>query len=353
MRFSVVRAVCTIVFAIFCWLWLYAFQADALAVVLQVRGLECNSGILLMGALLTTVCLLVLQFLVWLLIPLRGYFYAFTFVPSSILLAMLSRTPLFIDEGTSMLRFFLVPVLLIALYLFAALIIRGGQIGSQHTVHILFLRLTWVNVLILLFQMACVAASCNTNAVYLYRVRIEQLMLKGQFDKALLIGDRSLETDGSLTMLRVYALARQGVLGEQLFHYPVIGSSESMLPSGGAQLLCYPADSLYQYLRSSSSAQADYLLCGLLIDRDLDKFARQLKHFYPDMINLPRHYREAITLYNHLRSQPVVEFHDPVLEEDFRNYQELKRKYPLVTERRYRLLKVYGHSYWFYYECSK
>ena len=97
-------------------------------------------------------------------------------------------------------------------------------------------------------------------------------------------------------MIRMYAMARRGELGERLFHYPIVGGSNTMLPTSGAShFVLYPVDSLYHafgarpahpmlpttYLKAldgktSSADRAgialDYELCGLLIDRKLDDF---------------------------------------------------------------------------------
>ena len=65
---------------------------------------------------------------------------------------------------------------------------------------------------------------------------------------------------------------------------------------------------------------------------------------------LPRHYREAMTLYTHLRSKPVMVYHNSVMEEDWKNLQELEAEYPDLTERKGRVEEHYRGTYWYYYE---
>ena len=135
------------------------------------------------------------------------------------------------------------------------------------------------------------------------------------------MGDESLEADAPLMMIRMYALARTDALGERLFEYPVSGSSSEILPTNGkARLLLCPEDSIYRFLgarpaepmeperylrmlqrRDSVPRKAigDYLLCSYLIDKNLDRFARELGGYYPIDERLPKHYREALTLYIH------------------------------------------------------
>jgi hypothetical protein len=66
--------------------------------------------------------------------------------------------------------------------------------------------------------------------------------------------------------------------------------------------------------------------------------------------HLPKHYREALTLYCHSRSNPVVTYSVPVVEEDFANYQELKKQYQDPMERKTRVSEEYRGTYWYYYE---
>ena len=126
-------------------------------------------------------------------------------------------------------------------------------------------------------------------------------------------------------MLRILALARRGELGERLFCYPVAGSSADMLPrlrDSRSRLRLLPIDSVWrafgarpvymvtarQFLNALSIDSVphpmwrDYILCGHLIDRDLDGFALLLPHYYPDSIagELPRFYREAMDLHDAL-----------------------------------------------------
>jgi hypothetical protein len=196
-------------------------------------------------------------------------------------------------------------------------------------------------------------------------------------------------------MIRMYAMARRGELGQRLFHYPIVGGSNMMLPTSGAtSFVRYPVDSLYRalgarparkmlpttYLKALARRAAltadslgaggratggqseamirDYVLCGLLIDRQLDAFVDQLRVSYVsgdslDTESLPQHYREALTLYNHLRRHPALVYRNPVMEEDFQNLQELERKYPDATERQGKVEDLYGFTYYYYYYYAR
>ena len=97
--------------------------------------------------------------------------------------------------------------------------------------------------------------------------------------------------------------------------------------------------------------QRRYLLMGYLLDKRLDDFAKWVGKFYDLNDTLPQHYREALVLYSHLRSQPVVDYHHAVTEADFADYQQLERSEPNNKVLRQNLLRdTYGNTYWYYYE---
>ena len=97
----------------------------------------------------------------------------------------------------------------------------------------------------------------------------------------------------------------------------------------------------------------DYMLCGYLIDRQIDLFAREIGKCYHINDSLPKHYREALTLYTHLRTNPVVVYHNAVMDEDYDNYQELERTYANLTERKGKVEEKYRETYWYYYKYEK
>ena len=92
------------------------------------------------------------------------------------------------------------------------------------------------------------------------------------------------------------------------------------------------------------------MLCAQLIDRNLDAFVDLIGNYYNLEQELPRHYREALTLYAHLRSNPAVVRQDNVMEEDYADLQKLEAAYPDSTERKIRVAEKYFGSYWYYYK---
>ena len=92
--------------------------------------------------------------------------------------------------------------------------------------------------------------------------------------------------------------------------------------------------------------QGDYLLCGHLLDRKIDAFALAVKRYYDLDASLPKHYREALVLYNHIRSNPVVTYKHEVADADYADFQKLMRE---CGSNKTRLRDVYGNTYWYYY----
>lgn len=369
------RILCAIVFVVFCFLWLYFFQADLLTVVQHALSHGQTSYQRLLGTVLVTAILQLLQWGVCAVTRLRKRWHALTYLPSLVLLALMTAVS---EDFHSRLSFsiwaWLAPLLLV-LWLMAVFVARFMEANESVERTGLFSRQTWTNMLTLALMILLVTLTTNTHAVFHYRTHVETALANGDYDEALRVGNRSHETDVSLTMLRVYALSRQGLLGEQLFRYPVTGStSDDLLPlNGRGHALLIPADTIYRHLGAkpagpmstrryldlllqsgkATPAVGDYLLCGLLLDRDLDDFARNIGRFYELNESLPRHYREALVLYAHLRSHPVVVYHDAVTDTDWADLQELERNYPDATERKGKVMEKYAGSYWYYYEYMK
>ena len=373
-----IRLMCAIVFLLFSFSYLYFFQADILAVAQHVLSKGMTHYNRLVGAFLITLALYLFQLLVYAFLRLRKRSHALTYVPSMLLLAMITDVSSDIDRHFSMGAWWWVFPLVIVVWLPLALLARAlRNIEPDIEQMSLFSRAMWINMLVMCFLIICVVSIGNTNAVFHYRMRVESALLTGDYQRALKVGKKSLETDADLQMIRMYALSRTGEMAERLFEYPVAGNSSTMLPvEGKSHFSMYPVDSLYKYLgarpgnpmttarylelmlrRDSIGDKriVDYQLCGLLLDKRIDDFVCALRQHYAvdDTLNidhLPKHYREAMSLYTHLRSKPVVVYHNSVMDEDWRNLQELEAMYSDFTERKGKVEEHYRGTYWYYYE---
>ena len=373
-----IRLMCAIVFLFFSFSYLYYFQADILAVAQHVLSKGMTHYNPLVGALLITLALQLLQLLVYALLRLRKRSHALTYLPSMLVLAVLTDVNTDIDQHLSLGAWWWLFPLIIILWLPIALFARALRDVEPESEPVgLFSRAMWINMLVMCVLIIIVVSVGNTNAVFHYRMRAESALLRGDYQHALKMGERSLETDADLQMIRMYALSRTGEMAEHLFEYPVAGNSSTMLPvEGQSHFSMYPTDSLYKFLGARPKGEmttarylelmqrrdtvddkhiADYQLCGLLLDKRIDDFVLALRQHYAegDTLNidrLPRHYREAMTLYTHLRSKPVVVYHNSVMDEDWKNLQELEAQYPDPTERKGKVEEHYRGTYWYYFE---
>jgi hypothetical protein len=367
-----IRVMCAIVFVLFSFSWLYFFQADQMAMAQH----ELSSGMTryspLLGTLIITAVLMLLQWLVFSIFRLTKRFHALTYVPSMTLLALITEVSRQIVSADGVSPWiWVLPVLVLLLWAAVSYVARVAQEVETDLSYAILSRPMWINSLLMALQIMCVAWTSNTNAVSHYRMQTETLLADGAYQKALEVGKYSDESDANLLMLRMYALARENALGERLFEYPITASVEQILPTSGRTRMYFcPEDSLYRFLggrpaeamtpmhfldllerRDSvvSRQVADYKLCALLIDRQIDRFAREVGKYYALDERLPKHYREALVLYTHSRSNPIVTYHHAVTDEDWRNLQELESRYPNPTERKGRVEDQYHGTYWYYY----
>lgn len=367
------KVMCAVIFLLFSFLWLYEFQADILAIAQHVLSHGVTQYNRSVGAILITIVLYILQRFIANVTKMSCRFYALTYFPSMLILAVVSDINPDIDQHFSFGAWVWVfPFLLMVWGVFVwfvrqtmSLGLDDGQYGSVSSV-----RKLWLNMLQMIIMMLCVTLVGNTNSVFHYSAHVEVALMNGDVDEALMVGDKALETNERLTLLRAFALSKKGKLADRLFNYPVKGTSETLLPMQvKPQLL--PEDSIWKYLGAHSSktvssefyyermerdtlgtsAMIDYRLCGYLINRDLNSFVRVLPKYYEvsDTLPLPRHYKEALVLYQHLTAHPAIVYHDPVLAEDWNNLQQLKVKYSKEPERKYRIFDNYQKSYWYYY----
>lgn len=349
---AVIRTACAIVFILFTFLYLYYYQADLLAYSQHVFSSGRTHYNHVVGATLITLVLSLLSFGVWSVTKLDGACHALVYFPSLLALTVLTSA---VPVSQQALRFpswlWVTPVLL-ALFIGFILFRRQSPL-ADHASYFNLMRVGWINFMSLALMLLGVGLLSNHDNVVHFRLQAENNMKSQQFAKALLAGKKSPDTDESLTMLRVYALSATHQLPEKLFTYPLKGGSKSMLPQpSGAHTLLLPAKDIVQQSRRDA---LNYQLCGALLDKNIDRFAQLVKahELVNDSVKLPRHYAEALTLYTHLRSTPVVIYKHNVLETDYKDYQKVDREATNERERKNRLRDTFGNTYWYYYQYGQ
>jgi hypothetical protein len=366
------QVACAIVFCLFSFCWLYWFQTDVLAVAQHVLSGGVTHYNRTVGALLITFVLMLLQQVVTALVRLYHRSHAITYLPSMLFLAVISDVNPDMERGCVLGGWWIAVPLVILLWGGGVWVARQSlPILSEKMYSNVFSRGTWMNLFQLTVMMLLVVATANSNAVFHYRAHAETALLTHDTDEALRVGWESHETDVHLTMLRAYALSQQGLMGERLFEYPIVGTGNDLLPlpSSRSRLLLLSADTLFLHLGAkprgkmtasryydllerdtlATRAVADYRLCGLLVDRRIDDFAAQLPKYYAINDSLPRHYREALVLYAHQRSHPTLIYHHAVMDEDWDDFHKLSSAYSDKRERKGKVYDHYATSYWYYY----
>lgn len=367
---AVLKAVCAGVFVLFSFVYLYFYQADLLAAAQHSLSGGTTHYEPLIGATLITLALMLVQWAVYAVTRLSGASHALTYLPSSLALALLTTLTVGDDGvGCPTTVCWLLPLLLL---LWIGVVFVVKQIPARRTDGGFPVSSLWINMLTLCLFFIIIGTTANGNDIYHYRLRMESRLIKGDYDGALSVAVKAEHSDANLTMLRIYALAQKGLLGERLFTYPVVGSSSDIVPTqqdNGTRCIMLSPDAVYRLLgarpQQSQSVNAflssrinkakpnhaviDYVLCGYLIDRDLDNFVKTLSHYYNIDAHLPRHYREALTLYTHQRSNPLLVYHDEVMDTDFNDFQQLLRQSPDTNARRLSLMEQYAGTYWTYF----
>lgn len=349
---------CAIIFITFTYVYLAFYQADVLAVAQHVFSGGLTNYSYTLAPLLITLVLYLLQVGVYAVTRVKRRFHGLTYFPSFLVLTMITDIPVDVDHHHSLGAWWI--ILPLCLILWGGLIWIARQLEPIETEphsNGWFSRYMWVNLLQMLVMILLVNFIASNDRLFHERMRMEHLMKEKQYEKALEVGEQSLQTDSSLTMLRIACLYRTGELGSRLFSYPLVGGSQSMYINGTsvkalmwhAPVWMHGTSPWMKKHRLKYRLSKEYELCALLLDKKLDEFVRKLVKYH-ELTKLPTHYKEALLLYCHLRTHPIVEFHDNVMDADFADYQSMERKYSNPVERQSVLRDTYSNTYWYYYD---
>ena len=369
------RVVCALLFLVFTFCYLYCYQDNLLAMGQHVLSNGQTHYDRLVGTVIITFVLWLMQICLYMLTRVKGGFHILTYVPSIVCLTALTSIDSDIVHGVTLGWWWLTAPLLIVVNVILLFYVRQLQAYEpQDFSHGFLGRRAWINYSGLLVLLVFVMLCSNHRQVLHARLEIEQCIEAGDYQKAVKVDAHSLHTDSTLTSLRVYSLSLAGLLPDKLFEYSLVGSSSVMLPDNPnvCYLICGKAPfyqrlggmfrqkmSAMHYLRFvhqhhlATSVAHDYLLCAYLLDGDLEAFVHAIGKYYNLKQPLPKHYREALVLYAHLRSNPYIVYHNSVMEADFADFQSLIKQYSNLNERLSALRDTYGNTYWVYYYRMK
>lgn len=353
------RLACAIVFILFTYLYLSCYQGDILAVAQHVLSGGLTNYSYVMSPIIITLVLYLLQLGVYALTRVGKTLHGLTYFPSLLVLAVITDIPCDVDTNKSLGAWMWIAPLLLILFGGVMWVVRQLEPyeAEVHTNGWLSKR-TWWSFFQLVVMMILVVLVANGDQVFHERMKMERLMKEGKYAEALRVGKSSLETDFSLTMLRVACLHRVNKMGDRLFAYPLVGGSKAMIPdSVTVKALMWES---FRWMQPQWMGKPryripyDYKLCGLLLDKRLDDFVTEVQKYYDvKSPSLPTHYKEALMLYTHKRSNPKFVYKNAVIEADFQDYQTLEHKSSNALERQSALRDVYGNTYWYYYQFGK
>lgn len=364
-----VRTLCAILFLVFSFLYLYHYQADVIAYTQHV----CSGGQTqyhrVIGTVLIIVTAFIIQFGLGRVLNRLNLLYAWSYIPS--LMAIIALTGIRVQDGvwTFGTLKYLLPLAIVAYALLSYWLLRICNI-MKYMYRFSPATVVISNMSCMLISFSITLCAGNHDRSLHDRLRMERCVMEGEYGAALDVARHVSAMDNSVSMLTAYALSNKGELADRLFTYNMASGSSFLTPSGsGGRLLMMPSSAIYKALgfwpmqdmpaskyfdflyrhHLGSKASFDYRLVSYLLDKRIDKFAASVQKAYDLGKPLPQHYREALVLYAHLRSNPVLIIHDDVMEADFQDFQKLMRTHASKAELRNKVRDVYGNTYWFYY----
>ncbi len=373
---------------LFSFCYLYFLQGDILAEAQYVFSKGVTTYSITGGAIIISLILQVVQWIVALLSRLPARWHALSYFPSALMLAILSC----VDRETIEVFSFgvwvwLAPLALVA-YVVAVLLIRAFSWETESDLYNIKSQI-YPNFILLFLFILGVGAVPQSSDVYHYELKTERLLLDGQYEEATKVGERSLCSSVRLTQLRMYALSEQDLLAERMFDYPQYYGSKGLLDVTDTlsvyrfspQCICrhlgaysdpsvHSTERYYQLVLGDSiwnEHTVDYYLCSLLLDKKLNQFKQELPRYYnlADSIEgvydgLPRAYREALLLIGQRKyaldgkvvvgADTLTTFTDYDMIDRFRDYNELKSSLKDKTELINRTRRQFGNTYWWYYD---
>ncbi|MGL5957961.1 MAG: DUF6057 family protein, partial [Phocaeicola sp.] len=233
-----------------------------------------------------------------------------------------------------------------------------------------FVKLFACNVFALSLGAIMTISIGNSNINLHHELAIQSAIKQGKWECAEKVGRNSLEATQALTALRSFAFSKAGTLSNIMFNYPQeYGSNGLIMDQLSPNTIYYTADSVYNYLGAQPLAEEstahylsriyksgegtdavqDYYLCSLLLDKELDQFAEEIKTATFNEGVLPRYYQEAVLLCKLRDTTYVCPTINSELEGRLEHFLARKREFASPVEEKNRMRREFGDSYWWYF----
>ncbi len=357
---------CILIFAAFSFFYLLRFQADVLfyAQYSLSEGTVHFSPLFLAAvvtlALLLLTCLLALTCL-------KNYSFlpAVFHLPSALLLASICdvhivETNLNDLFGTTWIWCAAITLILVI----------GNFLQYKRRLKITY-RSAWQAAAINLFGMILILIVAvfagNTHEGTHERLRCERCILAGDYEGVIRYVNRYAVNMPETAMMKAYAMAQTGQMGERFFEQNVMNGSESLFPIGDNILLMLSPTLIFEAVGGTPAkgmtgrkclellydcgditpVGREYLYVACLLDRDLDAFVKYYAHDADTTAaDIPKHYAEALEIYRH---RPTSMTDEDELASEYAAFSTLRNSRANKMIRENELRDLYGDTYWFYY----
>lgn len=364
-----IRYICSILFASFSFIYIYVFQGKLLALMQDYLSDGITRNNTFLTAILFTLLLMLLQWFINRLSKLHGRWEALSYIPSCMLLALLTD----VNDGTMLYSaskwLWCIP---------ACALIYIGVVWLNRMVSVRkidFFGKLWPNMLTFSLLFVLTAQISNHAPAPHMELAAWHYMHEGKYDRLLEVGRRSDDYNAELTSLRNLAMAKTDQLGNLLFHYPQHYGSDGLLYNRHSkQSNTYGAAEFYSHLggntpyggesgsmfyqrlsqKNDSLIYRNLYLAALLLDKQLPTFVNETADLVASAVSAPLHYQEAWLLYNELHPDAPIPFTaSNDLIQQFKAYRALQAEYAdnaIIAKNV--LLRRFGNTLWFYYDYA-
>ena len=366
----ILTVACGLLFFAFSFVYLYILQRDVVEALHFYLSEGKTQFAPFWTAFVLSVVLLLLRWGVNVLLGLKGPVRALSYFPSFLLLGVLTDVDYSVyQEGIAVKWLWLLPLLLLVYVLFAFGLRRIFRVWLDIKLDDAIIASSNFGILLLLCLMT--QGIGNTNIHFHHELAMETALRKHDYQEAYMIGAKAMDPSRSLTALRAYAMSKDGTLGEYLFQYPQLYMAEGLLLDVASKnTLRMTVDSLYTYLgekplqgeralpffqrlckdETGNHTTLEYYLSALLLDKQLGKFTQEFHDMYTVSDSIPRHYKEALFLYEKLHPSVEKTIQDEALEELWERYCLSREEYSKGVGEANLMRRLYGDVYWWYYQ---
>lgn len=374
--FAIIALICSIYFLLFSFFYLYFLQSELFRIIHVIKSGKEVVYYPLWGALILTCILWIAQFGLNYLTRFKGKWHALSFCPAFGALIMLTDVQPIIVDGKQTLLYnweWWQAILVAVIYIVTAYIYQK-QFEKRKIEKSTLTEMLIPNFVILTFLSCTTGIMGNSNDTFYYELKIAQALREQNPQKALLVGEKSLTHNHSMTTLRNYALAQTDSLGDAIFCYPqTYGSNGLLFENEDYSASGFSNHDIYQFIGASPKKKTetitrylqrlceeekgnhnvlDYYLCALLLERQLSAFVKAMEQFYDfnETTTLPKHYQEALLLHQiKEREHPDTILIDIDTRNRYTAFDSLQNQYSKAIEKTNYTRRKFGDTYWWYY----